>query len=480
MSRSFNGCFDEEIWNKGLVLYREGRVTHWQERGQSYRAMVVENKPYHVEIFPETSTLHCDCAFAIQGHHCRHMAAAVAAYEANQENQESIKSSQDEWMEQVIPCLSKSVLINNGKAFAEAIHHYLNQSFDIKQSAKERLAAYLRLVEYLIKQSTFYYSFDDLIKETLHKAGELRSFLSPVQLHEADGCYLTFCDKCHDPKLCRSFVDAYFDQDESGIHLAKRIMANSYENHTIYANAVFDRMVTDPSQEKELIAFCELNSDEPRLRKWAIAHYKQEHQYTEGIEFLKRFCTRMKAERQDVSDEQLQLFLFAVMADDTKLRDRCYPIVLHHPLIAKAKLFTGMKEAMQEQWVTIGRTWMIDALPQMSQQERLTVLAQTDCGDLLIHELLMLPDSQTFLPYWECIYTYDRGMLYNFIQKELCSKLDSSAALAEDMLVLWKRLWRTPEDHRSLLHVLIQCKKIYHDHSDALRILTQLEEYPYE
>lgn len=480
MSHSFTDCFDDEIWDKGLGLYREGRVIRWQSQGNSYRAMVVEDKPYHVEIAPQPLTLHCDCAFAMQGHRCRHMAAAVAAYHAKQENRETSKSPRDAWWDNVTPYLSRNGRINNGKAFTEVVHQYINQSFDVKQSAGERWEAYLSLAEYLMKQATFYYSFDDLIIETLQKAGELRSFLSLTQRQQADDHFLTFCDTCHDPKLCRRFVDAYFAQDEGGAQLAKLVTAHTYDHHAIYANAVFDRMAAASGSKKDLIAFCERNGNEQRLREWAVAYYQKERQYEKGINFLKRCAVRMQKEGLDDSDIQLQLFLFAVLDHNERLQDYYYPIVFHHPAIAKAELFKRMKAVMGKRWETTGKLWMIAALPKLSPKERLEVLAQSDSGDLLIHELLSLQDPHAFLSYWESIYAYDRGIFYYFMYTELCNELDASASLTEAMLALWQKLWKLQEDHQSLLHMLIQCKARYGAHQNILQTLMQLEEFPYE
>ncbi len=480
MSHSFTAYFDDEIWKRGLALYQEGRVTHAQQQKTSYRAMVVEDKPYHVRITLSPLTMQCDCAFAKQGHHCRHMAAVMAAYEMDHTQNKAVKSDEDEWLKQITPYLSRSGRINNGKAFTETIQHYIDQSVDTKQAGLHCFETYLRLAAYLMKQSTFYYNFDDLIIETMRKAGELRSHLTASKRRDADHRCLLFCDTCHNPKLCRSLMDAYLEQDGDGKGMAVLLMAHRYENQSVYVNAIFDHLAADGEKEEELIALCEANGDEYRLREWAIQYYRRNEQYTQGIHFCERCCAYLKAAGEDDSDALLALFLFAVLDEDDALRDRYYLIVLHHPAIAKTELFVGMKEAMKDAWSTVGRSWMIKALQELSTQERLAILAQTSSCDLFIHEVLKQSDAHTFLPYWKCIYAYDRGLLYHFLQKVLCQELEDGNTLSAELIALWKKLWEQPMDQRSLLHVLISCKMIYRDQPNTLQVLAQLEELPYE
>lgn len=481
MSDSLIAYFDDEIGNKGLHLYQEGRVTSIQHQGNSYRAMVVEEKPYHVKITPNPLSMQCDCAFAKQGHHCRHMAAVVAAYEAAHPQTASPESPQDDWRKEIAPYLNQNGRIINGKAFTEAIHHYLAQSVDFTEAKIEPLEACLRLVAYLMKQSTFYYNFDELMIEAMQKAGELRSHLAASEISDADHRCLLCCDRCHDPKLCRSLMDAYLGSGEPESSLLPCIMAHTYENQSIYVNAVFDRLVMDHDHEAELIALCEANGKEPRLRQWMIEYYQKQQQYAKGIRFLERCKADLQAADQaDGADVVLFLLLFAIWAKDPALTKRYYPLVLKHPATSKTELFTKMKEAMQEEWAATGRMWMIDALSIMTPQERLAVLAATKSAELLIHELCKMPDTHAFLPYWESIDGYDRGIAYHFIQKELCRQLTADNTLDADFLNLWKKLGKDPANHPSLLHILISCKMIFCDRPSALQTLTQLEELPYE
>lgn len=79
--------FQPHILERGREYYREGRVTELSDRDGNITACVEGSEPYGVEIEYSGKNIEymsCDCPYAEGGENCKHMAAVLFAWEAEE------------------------------------------------------------------------------------------------------------------------------------------------------------------------------------------------------------------------------------------------------------------------------------------------------------------------------------------------------------------------------------------------------------
>ena len=73
-------AFPERILNRGLDYYHRELVGHLDKSDDFVEAAVYGSDLYHVKIKlidGEIVNMKCDCPFAFDGNHCKHMAAVL-------------------------------------------------------------------------------------------------------------------------------------------------------------------------------------------------------------------------------------------------------------------------------------------------------------------------------------------------------------------------------------------------------------------
>ena len=81
--------FNGQVLARGKEYFQNGHVKDLIHRGATYQAKVVGSKRYSVEAYLTDRVhpqLYCDCEYAADGSHCKHMAAVLYAIE-EEENQ---------------------------------------------------------------------------------------------------------------------------------------------------------------------------------------------------------------------------------------------------------------------------------------------------------------------------------------------------------------------------------------------------------
>lgn len=67
--------FDDLILERGYEYAQEGAVDHVRKVGEVIYATVHGTEDYHVKI--DDNDMFCDCPYAKEGAHCKHMAAVL-------------------------------------------------------------------------------------------------------------------------------------------------------------------------------------------------------------------------------------------------------------------------------------------------------------------------------------------------------------------------------------------------------------------
>ena len=76
--------FSKTILERGKAYYRSGRVRRLQKQGDKFCASVQGSYSYDVTIWKKANkhlAMSCDCIYASDGSHCKHMAAVCIKIE---------------------------------------------------------------------------------------------------------------------------------------------------------------------------------------------------------------------------------------------------------------------------------------------------------------------------------------------------------------------------------------------------------------
>lgn len=73
--------FDDLILERGYEYAQEGAVDHVRKVGEAIYATVHGTEDYHVKI--DDNDMFCDCPYAKEGAHCKHMAAVLYYLESH-------------------------------------------------------------------------------------------------------------------------------------------------------------------------------------------------------------------------------------------------------------------------------------------------------------------------------------------------------------------------------------------------------------
>ena len=80
--KKWEDSFTKDILDNGYELFTNDQVLEAVRCDNGYEAVVRDTKDYRVMIeteFGEVAAMHCDCTYASEGAHCKHMAAALFA-----------------------------------------------------------------------------------------------------------------------------------------------------------------------------------------------------------------------------------------------------------------------------------------------------------------------------------------------------------------------------------------------------------------
>lgn len=80
--KKWEDFFTKDILDNGYALFTNDQVLEAVRCDNGYEAVVRDTKDYRVMIeteFGEVAAMHCDCTYASEGTHCKHMAAALFA-----------------------------------------------------------------------------------------------------------------------------------------------------------------------------------------------------------------------------------------------------------------------------------------------------------------------------------------------------------------------------------------------------------------
>ena len=80
--KKWEDFFTKDVLDNGYALFTNDQVLEAVRCDNGYEAVVRDTKDYRVMIeteFGEVAAMHCDCTYASEGTHCKHMAAALFA-----------------------------------------------------------------------------------------------------------------------------------------------------------------------------------------------------------------------------------------------------------------------------------------------------------------------------------------------------------------------------------------------------------------
>lgn len=82
--------FSKQILERGRQYFQGGCVKELMHRGATYQAKVLGTEVYHLEVYLSDRVhprMYCDCPYAEDGGHCKHMAAVLYAIEENEKQE---------------------------------------------------------------------------------------------------------------------------------------------------------------------------------------------------------------------------------------------------------------------------------------------------------------------------------------------------------------------------------------------------------
>lgn len=223
--------FSNRILDRGFDYYKKGFVTHF-ESGQNYvKGIVLGNRKYNVSIDISNGKIfdmNCDCPYAYQGDHCKHMVALLFHMDSDteiNENPEKASPTKDSIMalikdadeESIRDALS--VILENDEKLYLRFKHALHGKFsanDVKiyrnqiDSIFERHTEIDEYIEYYNAYS-FISELTEFLEENIHQmlktrqhetALELTNYLfvklGDQDIEDSDGGINTIAEMCID------------------------------------------------------------------------------------------------------------------------------------------------------------------------------------------------------------------------------------------------------------------------------------------